>query len=131
MINLGKMGEKVGVGVSNAPAHARESEKVLESRLVQGVKLRGGMTVKLTSQFHKGLPDRLVLLPFHTACFVELKSTGKTRTKLQELAGEQLEALGFRVFVIDSSEGLYDFFNRMDRRIRKINKLIEDGVQSA
>ena len=129
MINLGKMGEKVGVGVSNAPAHARESEKVLESRLVQGVKLRGGMTVKLTSQFHKGLPDRLVLLPFHTACFVELKSTGKTRTKLQELAGEQLEALGFRVFVIDSSEGLYDFFNRMDRRIRKINKLIEEGEQ--
>ena len=123
------MGEKVGVGVSNAPAHARESEKVLESRLVQGVKLRGGMTVKLTSQFHKGLPDRLVLLPFHTACFVELKSTGKTRTKLQELAGEQLEALGFRVFVIDSSEGLYDFFNRMDRRIRKINKLIEEGEQ--
>ena len=123
------MGEKVGVGVSNAPAHARESEKVLESRLVQGVKLRGGMTVKLTSQFHKGLPDRLVLLPFHTACFVELKSTGKTRTNLQELAGEQLEALGFRVFVIDSSEGLYDFFNRMDRRIRKINKLIEEGEQ--
>ena len=105
----------------------KESEKTLEARLVAGVKLRGGMTVKLTSQFHRGLPDRLVLLPFHTACFVELKSTGKKRTALQELAGEQLEALGFRVFVIDSSELLYDFFHRMDKRIHKINQLTEES----
>ena len=105
----------------------KESEKTLEARLVAGVKTRGGMTVKLTSQFHKGLPDRLVLLPFHTACFVELKSTGKKRTALQELAGEQLEALGFRVFVIDSSGLLYDFFHRMDKRIRKINQFVEEG----
>ena len=126
-----EIGNKMRINVSNAPAagraRIRESEKDLESRLVAGVKARGGLTVKLTSQFHKGLPDRLVLLPFHTACFVELKSTGKKRTKLQELAGEQLEALGFRVFVIDSSELLYDFFQRMDKRIRKIQKLIEDG----
>lgn len=132
---MAEIGNKMRINVSNAPAagracaRIRESEKDLESHLVTGVKARGGMTVKLTSQFHKGLPDRLVLLPFHTACFVELKSTGKKRTKLQELAGEQLEALGFRVFVIDSSELLYDFFQRMDKRIRKIQKLIEDGIQ--
>lgn len=131
MLKLIKNKEKTAVGVSNAPApaRARESEKVLEARLVQGVKQRGGLSVKLTSQFHKGLPDRLVLLPFRTVCFVELKSTGKTRTRLQELAGEQLEALGFRVFVIDSSEQLYDFFFRMDRRIRKINSFIEEDGQ--
>lgn len=133
---MAEIGNKMRINVSNAhtPAYTRvrESEKDLESHLVAGVKARGGLTVKLTSQFHKGLPDRLVLLPFHTACFVELKSTGKKRTKLQELAGEQLEALGFRVFVIDSSELLYDFFQRMDKRIRKIQKLIEDGdVQTA
>lgn len=104
----------------------KESEKTLEAHLVAGVKARGGMSVKLTSQFHKGLPDRLVLLPFHTIAFVELKSTGKKRTKLQEVAGEQLEALGFRVFVIDSSELLYSFFSRMDKRLKKLSKLNED-----
>ena len=115
MINLGKMSEKVCVSVSNAhtPTRARESEKVLESRLVAGVKQRGGMTVKLTSQFHKGLPDRLVLLPFHTACFVELKSTGKKPTKLQELFIGKLRSLGFIVEVIDTIEKLNEFVNRI------------------
>ena len=105
----------------------KESEKRLEEDLVSGVKKRGGMAIKLTSQFHRGLPDRLVLLPYHTACFVELKSTGKRREPLQVVAGEQLETLGFRVFVIDSGEALYDFFRRMDRRRAKIEKVIEEG----
>ena len=100
-----------------------ESEKTLEAALVKGVKARGGEAVKLTSQFHRGLPDRLVLLPYRTIAFVELKSTGQKRTALQEAVGEQLGALGFRVFVIDSSVALTDFFARMDRRIKKIVEL--------
>ena len=116
---------------THARARVKESEKDLEAALVAGVKQRGGMTVKLTSQFHRGLPDRLVLLPRRTVCFVELKSTGKDRTRLQEVAGAQIEALGFRVFVIDSTEGLDDFFFRMDRRLRKINRKEGDGVHTA
>lgn len=102
-----------------------ESEKTLEAALVAGAKKRGGLAIKLTSQFHRGLPDRLVLLPYHTVCFVELKSTGKKRTPLQEAAATQLEALGFRVFVVDSAAGLFDFFARMDRRLKKIRNEIE------
>ena len=111
-----------------------ESEKTLEATLVEGVKKRQGMAVKLTSQFHRGLPDRLVLLPYRTICFVELKSTGEKRTALQEVAARQLEALGFRVFVIDSGDLLLEFFHRMDRRIARIRKLAtenEDEIQSA
>ena len=126
------------VDVSIAPvpasAHARESEKNLEAALVSGCKRRGGMAVKLTSQFHRGHPDRLVLLPFRTVAFVELKSTGCKRTALQEVAGEQLESLGFRVFVVDSTEGLMEFFYKMDRRITRIRKAVKekgDAVQSA
>ena len=52
-----------------------ESEKDLEARLVAEVRKRGGMCIKQTSQFHRGLPDRLVLLPYHTQAFVELKSS--------------------------------------------------------
>ena len=115
-----------------ASGRARESEKALEATLVEGVKKRRGLAVKLTSQFHRGMPDRLVLLPFRTICFVELKSTGERRTALQEVAARQLETLGFRVFVIDTGEQLLEFFHRMDRRIARIQKLAEEnGVQGA
>ncbi len=115
-----------------ASGRARESEKALEATLVEGIKKRHGLAVKLTSQFHRGLPDRLVLLPFRTICFVELKSTGEKRTKLQEVAARQLEGMGFRVFVIDTGEQLLEFFHRMDRRISRIQKLTEENeVQSA
>ena len=124
----------VSIASVSERAHARESEKDLEAALVTGCKRRGGMAVKLTSQFHRGLPDRMVLLPYRTIAFVELKSTGRKRTALQEVAATQLEALGFRVFVIDSTEGLMEFFYKMDRRLSRISKTVEtkeDGVQGA
>lgn len=131
--NMLKTPKNVSDVCAPARARTRESEKKLEADLVEGIKRRGGMAVKLTSQFHRGLPDRLVLLPYRTICFVELKSTGETRTTLQEVAATQLEALGFRVFVIDSSELLWEFFCKMDKRIDRIKKLIEEnnGVQGA
>ena len=113
---------------------AKESEKNLEADLVEGCKRRGGMAVKLTSQFHRGLPDRLVLLPWRTVAFVELKSTGEKRSALQEVAARQLEALGLRVFLVDSTEALMEFFWKMDKRIARISKAVEekgDGVQGA
>lgn len=129
------MNEKRAGSVHNArEARVRESEKRLEADLVEGCRRRGGMAVKLTSQFHRGLPDRLVLLPFRTVCFVELKSTGEKRTALQEVAARQLEDLGLRVFVVDCSEALWEFFMRMDKRIARISKAVEekgDGVQTA
>lgn len=93
--------------------HARESEKDLEARLVKEVSRRGGMAIKLTSQFHKGLPDRLVLVKGRPALFAEIKTTGKKRTKLQELAGAKLEELGFSVAVIDCTEDLNQFIDAL------------------
>lgn len=117
---------------SRAGLRTRESEKHLEADLVEGCKRRGGMAIKLTSQFHRGLPDRLVLLPWRTVAFVELKSTGEKRSALQEVAARQLEALGLRVFLVDSTEALMEFFWKMDKRIARISKVVEekgDGVQ--
>ena len=113
---------------------AKESEKHLEADLVEGCKRRGGMAIKLTSQFHRGLPDRLVLLPWRPVAFVELKSTGEKRSALQEVAARQLEALGLRVFLVDSTGALMEFFWKMDRRTARISKAVEekgDGVQGA
>lgn len=132
---ISKIGQKRAGSVHNArEARTRESEKHLESDLVEGCKRRGGMAVKLTSQFHRGLPDRLVLLPWRTVAFVELKSTGEKRSALQEVAARQLEALGLRVFLVDSTEALMEFFWKMDKWIARISKVVEekgDGVQGA
>lgn len=81
------------------------SEKDLE-RTFAG-KLNGTKKVwaiKLLSTFIKGLPDRMVLCRGGYVGFAEIKTTGKKPTRIQLLVHGKLEALGFKVFVIDDSE---------------------------
>ena len=91
-----------------------ESEKLVERKLREAVEKRGGKAVKLTSQLHRGLPDRLVLLPGGRAYFVEVKTTGRKPTKLQLAVHRDLRAMGFPVFVIDSIKSLEDFLSLID-----------------
>ena len=80
------------------------SEKVFERELSKFVEESGGMAVKLLSQFIKGLPDRMFLLPGGVVVFVEFKSTGKKPTKIQSYIHAKIRALGFLVYVVDSVE---------------------------
>lgn len=80
------------------------SEKVFERELSKYVDDTGGMAVKLLSQFIKGLPDRMFLLPGGVVVFVEFKSTGKKPTKIQSYIHAKMQALGFLVYVVDSVE---------------------------
>lgn len=84
----------------------KESEKTLEARLVREIEARGGMALKYTSQFHRGIPDRICLLPGGVTIFVELKSTGQRPTKLQQHAIAKLSELGFWCAVISRTETL-------------------------
>ena len=93
-------------------------EKVLEARLRKAVEERGGMAVKLTSQLHRGLPDRLVLMPGGKAFFVEVKTTGKKPTKLQAAVHRILREQGFQVFVVDSEQTLQETLTRIDDEVR-------------
>ena len=76
-------------------------EKQVEQKLVQAVKLAGGMCPKLVSPGTDGMPDRMVLLPGCRIGFVEVKAPGKEPRPLQSLRHKQLRALGFPVFVLD------------------------------
>ena len=76
-------------------------EKFIERNLVQAVRRMGGLAPKFTSPGWAGAPDRLVLLPGGHLAFVEVKAPGKTLRPLQVKRKGQLEALGFRVYVID------------------------------
>ena len=83
-----------------------ESEKVLERKLVDKIKKLGGHAYKFVSPNQRGVPDRLCVLPHGITVFVELKTTGKKPTKLQELCMAELRELGQRCVVIDSTEKL-------------------------
>ena len=85
---------------------ASASEKVLEAELRERCKALGWMCIKLTSQYQRGLPDRLILMPGGRVCFAEIKTTGKKPTALQKVTHERLRALGYRVEVVDTTESL-------------------------
>lgn len=76
-------------------------EREVERKLVCEVKAMGGLCLKLTSPSIDGLPDRLVLLNGGKIGFVELKAPGKKPRVLQVKRMKDLQALGFKVFVVD------------------------------
>lgn len=86
-----------------------ESEKAVERRLVELIKLNGGLCIKLLCDQLIGLPDRMCLLPGHKIAFVELKTTGQKPRKIQLAMHRTLRALGFRVEVLDTVEGVETF----------------------
>ena len=88
-------------------------EKTLERHLAQAVKKSGGIALKFVSPGMAGVPDRLVLLPDGKICFVEMKAPGKKPTALQRLRYGQLRDLGFRVYVVDSMEGILEVVEEM------------------
>lgn len=82
------------------------NERDIESRFRKTVKDAGGLALKFISPGYAGVPDRIVLMPKGTMCFVELKAPGEKMRPLQMRRKKQLESLGFRVFCIDSMEGI-------------------------
>ena len=79
-------------------------EKFVESALVKAVNKKHGLALKFVSPGFDGVPDRIVLLPHGRLAFVELKAPGKKMRPLQLKRKKQIEALGFRVFCIDSTD---------------------------
>lgn len=79
-------------------------ESMIESRLREEAKKRGGMAIKFVSPGFNGVPDRLVLMPCGRVAFIELKAPGKTPRALQLKRKRQLERLGFQVYIVDGVE---------------------------
>lgn len=107
----------------------RESQ--IEQYLVKRVKEAGGIAYKFTSPQRRSVPDRIVLLsgglvyedehgsqlpaPYDAepvTVFVELKAPGKKPTPAQQREHERIRAVGHRVEIIDSKEGVDAFIRR-------------------
>ena len=79
-------------------------EKAIEGKLVKAVLDAGGLALKFVSPGFNGVPDRLLLFPGCRMAFCEVKAPGEKPRPLQVHRMEQLRALGFRVYVVDSEE---------------------------
>jgi Holliday junction resolvase len=91
-------------------ANQRIRESTIERELVKRVQEVGGKAYKWVSPGNVGVPDRLVVLPYNTIAFVELKSPGNTTTEMQNMQIHILEQrLHTDVFVINSIEGVKQF----------------------
>ena len=79
------------------------SEKYLEKSFSDKLNKSGNcIVIKLLSTFVKGLPDRMVLCRGGYVGFAEIKTTGEKPTKIQLFIHGKLEALGFKVFIVDN-----------------------------
>ena len=58
-------------------------------------------------------PDRLCLLPGGRAVFIELKRPKKGLRDGQQRAIDRLTKLGFEAFMVNSTEGVDDFINKL------------------
>ena len=93
------------------------NEKYLERKLVEAVKKKGGLCLKLLSDYITGLPDRLCLFPNKKLIFVELKSTGVKPRKIQVFIHNKIKALGFRVEVVDSIDAINSLITSIEHDV--------------
>jgi hypothetical protein len=89
------------------------NEKLIERKLREAVKAKGGKAYKFTSPSNSGVFDRIVLMPGKQIWFVETKTTGKKLTALQQLFKKDVELLGFETRVIDDQKTLNDFLHEI------------------
>lgn len=80
-------------------------ERDVEDYLVKRVKALGGEVRKVEWIGRRGAPDRLAMLPGRLL-WIELKSPGKKAKPHQIREHARMRAMGQRVEVIDSFEGV-------------------------
>jgi len=70
-----------------------KTEKEIEAYLVAGVKAMGGIAYKFVSPAHRGVSDRVVVLPEGIVWFVELKTEAGRLSPLQEIFRSDMRRL--------------------------------------
>ena len=88
-------------------------ESVIEARLRDGVKARGGICWKFVSPGTTGVPDRLIILPGGKVFFIELKAdTGRT-SDIQKHRIDEMRNIGADVRVLTGLSQVKAFLEEM------------------
>ena len=88
-------------------------EKIIEQKLIQAARQRGGIALKFVSPAYSGMPDRLVLMPGARVGFVEVKAPGTKPRPLQVSRHAFLRQLGFQVYVLDDPAAITRVLNEI------------------
>ena len=92
-------------------------EREVEKKLISAVRLMGGLAPKFVSPGLDGVPDRVILLPGGHFAFAEIKAPGKTLRPLQKRRKRQLEALGFKVYVVDNPDQIGGVIDEIEHQM--------------
>lgn len=90
-------------------------ERQIEAYLVKRVKELGGIAYKFVSPAHRGVADRIVVLPGGGVVFVELKTETGALSPLQEQFAKDMTRLGQNYIVLRSRE-------EVDAFVRAVSK---------
>lgn len=88
-------------------------ERDIERYLVKRVKELGGVAYKFVSPAHRGVADRLVVLPGGRVWFVEVKAPGGRLSMLQKIFFEEMQALGQNVRIVWFKEDVDQLIEEM------------------
>ena len=88
-------------------------ERDIERYLVKRVKELGGVAYKFVSPAHRGVADRLVVLPRGPVWFVEVKAPGGRLSMLQTLFLDDVKKLGHNACVVWSKEDVDQLIKEM------------------
>lgn len=105
-VSRNKRSPRGGVAPIEAADVRHMRERDVERKLVRMVRDHGGLALKLVSPGFNGVPDRLLLFTGGRAAFCEVKAPGQKPRPLQVHRMEQLRELGFRVYMVDSEDGV-------------------------
>lgn len=98
----------------------RVREASVEKHLVDGLDKLGYPCVKFIPDNRRGMPDRVVLLPFGRVVWIELKTTGGVLSEIQKYRHSELRKLGQEVEVVWTIE-------QADKLIGKIKSTYQPG----
>ena len=90
-------------------------EKQIEAHLVKKIKDAGGIAYKFVSPAHRGVADRIVVLPGGGVIFVELKAAGGVLSPLQKVFADDMARLGQNYIVLKSKEEVDAFVATVSR----------------
>ncbi len=91
----------------------RVLETHVEKRLVAGVKKLGGRSYKWQSQNHRGVADRVAVLPGGVVWFIELKRESGRLSPLQKKFQQDMQQLHMNRYVVLTG------FNEVDAWLRE------------
>lgn len=93
-------------------------EKAIEQYLCQQVKKRGGKAYKFTSPAHRGVPDRIIVMPNGILIFCEVKNESGVLSLLQKLEIKWLRAHGHKTAIVWSKEDVDTLMEVIDELVR-------------